>query len=241
MSGREVFWVVGVAGLLSLGLLGCTEPEEKEKGPAGGVAGAAGPFHDRLLEIARSYEEYHRVDPSIRWGLVPCADKSPSPPAHLSASGDQGTHGRKLYWLFVKEMPPGSERTGAYALDGEPNPVGQAVVKEAWRPEPADERAPQEKVSRRSRTRRGEDVEEREEPVLPYARDGDGRLYHAAEKAALFVMFKLDPRTPGTDAGWVYGTLTADGRQVTSAGKVESCMGCHQTAPHDRLFGLPLK
>jgi hypothetical protein len=51
-------------------------------------------------------------------------------------------------------------------------------------------------------------------------------------------MFKLEPGTPGTDAGWVYGTVTPDGKQVTSAGRVESCMGCHQDAPHDRLFGL---
>jgi hypothetical protein len=52
-------------------------------------------------------------------------------------------------------------------------------------------------------------------------------------------MFKLDPKTPGTDEGWVYGTVSADGKQVTSAGRVESCMRCHQKAPHDRLFGLP--
>jgi hypothetical protein len=52
-------------------------------------------------------------------------------------------------------------------------------------------------------------------------------------------MFKLDPSTPGTDRGWAYGTVTADGKQVTSAGRVESCMRCHRKAPHDRLFGLP--
>ena len=52
-------------------------------------------------------------------------------------------------------------------------------------------------------------------------------------------MFKLDPQTPDTDEGWVYGTVTPDGKKVTSAGKVESCMKCHQRAPHDRLFGLP--
>ena len=54
-------------------------------------------------------------------------------------------------------------------------------------------------------------------------------------------MFKTDPQTPGTDEGWVYGTVTPDGQQVTSAGRVESCMMCHQGAPHDRLFGLPEK
>jgi hypothetical protein len=54
-------------------------------------------------------------------------------------------------------------------------------------------------------------------------------------------MFKLDPKTPGTDEGWVYGTVTADGKTVTSAGRVASRMKCHQEAPHDRLFGLKEK
>jgi hypothetical protein len=62
-------------------------------------------------------------------------------------------------------------------------------------------------------------------------------VYKAAKPAGLFVMMKLDPKTPGTDAGWVYGTLSADGKAVTAAGKVESCMKCHQDAKHDRLFG----
>jgi hypothetical protein len=52
-------------------------------------------------------------------------------------------------------------------------------------------------------------------------------------------MFRLDPATPGTDLGWVYGTLDADGARVTSSGRVQSCMGCHTQAPSERLFGIP--
>jgi hypothetical protein len=77
----------------------------------------------------------------------------------------------------------------------------------------------------------------RQVPFLPYARK-EGRLYQAKEKVGLFVMYKLDPQTPGTDEGWVYGTVTADGKKVTSAGRVQSCTACHRHAPHDRLFGL---
>ena len=44
--------------------------------------------------------------------------------------------------------------------------------------------------------------------------------------------------TPNTDGGWVYATITAAG-QLTAAGKVKSCIGCHQEAPNDRLFGVP--
>lgn len=52
-------------------------------------------------------------------------------------------------------------------------------------------------------------------------------------------MMKLDPKTPGTDDGWVYATLAADGRTVTAAGRIESCMKCHRETKTDRLFGMP--
>jgi hypothetical protein len=64
----------------------------------------------------------------------------------------------------------------------------------------------------------------------------DGR---PRERSALFVMMKLDPATPGTDQGWIYGTTTADAKTVTGAGRIGSCMQCHEKAPRDRLFGLP--
>jgi len=49
---------------------------------------------------------------------------------------------------------------------------------------------------------------------------------------------KLAADTPGTDDGFVYGTVTPDNKRVTSAGRVARCMGCHDNAPHERLFGL---
>lgn len=58
----------------------------------------------------------------------------------------------------------------------------------------------------------------------------------AGERGPLFLMVKTG--AADSDAGWIYATLTADGRSVTAAGKLPSCMGCHQSAPHDRLFGL---
>ena len=53
----------------------------------------------------------------------------------------------------------------------------------------------------------------------------------------LFVMVKVGDR-PGSDDGWVYGTVSPGGT-VTSAGRVASCMTCHdgQTS-RDKLFGL---
>lgn len=54
----------------------------------------------------------------------------------------------------------------------------------------------------------------------------------------IFIMTKIDPATKNTDNGWIYGTVTPDGKTVTSAGRVESCMKCHLEAKNDRLFGL---
>jgi hypothetical protein len=66
----------------------------------------------------------------------------------------------------------------------------------------------------------------------------DGKQYYASKPDALFIMMKLDPATAGTDDGWVYATTSADGKTVTAAGKIESCMKCHVEAKNNRLFGL---
>jgi len=51
---------------------------------------------------------------------------------------------------------------------------------------------------------------------------------------------KVDPATAETDAGWVYATVAPTG-EVTSSGRVASCMGCHEaSATHERLYGVPL-
>jgi hypothetical protein len=153
----------------------------------------------------------------------------------FSRSTDGGTHGGKLYTLFAKDHGP----SGGYLVKGQPSLTGQVVVKESWVPEEVeDDGKPPEPVRRKVKVRQGDGLVEQEDSFVPYARK-DGRLYHARDKGPLFVMFKVDPRTPGTDEGWVYGTVTADGKRVTSAGRVESCMKCHQDAPHDRLFGPP--
>lgn len=197
-------------------------------------------FDDRLLEIARTYESYGRIDTHWRWSPTFCKAPPPelaktppeSPRVSMSASTNAATHGRKLYSLFVKIRPKNFPLDGGYIIPGRPNPVGQAVVKEAWSPEivPDD-----------GRILPGDYVPEGK-PKPPktdfvrYVRK-DGRLYHAKEKSALFIMLKLDPKTPDTDDGWVYGTVTPDAKKVTSAGRVASCMKCHDRAGNDRLFG----
>ena len=188
------------------------------------------PFHAELLRAAREYPAWGRVDDEMRFAPFYCREPDPAV-ARFSASPDADTHGRKLYFLFAKNRVE-------YILPTAPAArVGQVLVKEAWLPEEVAGMKPgdidREKVVR---THTGDELDR----FYPYATKG-GKVFKASHRAGLFIMLKLDPTTPGTDDGWVYGTLTADGTAVTSAGKVESCMGCHRDAKCDRLFGLPMK
>jgi hypothetical protein len=197
----------------------------------------AEPFHDQLLEIAKNYVNYGRVDDEMRWAPTACrAPIDPKPGvARFSASKDEDTHGRKLYSVFAKN--------GAAYLRPEKNApvaVGQVLVKESWVPEEVTDPKEKKEIIVHKSMDKGDKSLDRGDHFLPYATK-DGKTYHAAKQSELFIMFKMDPKTPDTDEGWVYGTVTPDGKKVTSAGKVESCMKCHQDASHDRLFGMPQK
>jgi hypothetical protein len=102
------------------------------------------------------------------------------------------------------------------------------VVKEAWRPVvAADDESPKVVGFHASNYH------------VPYARDpNDLKLYRTGDLYGLFIMYKVDPATPNTDDGWVYGTIGADGKTVTSSGRVRQCMNCHQNAPDHRMFGV---
>lgn len=76
------------------------------------------------------------------------------------------------------------------------------------------------------------------ESWVPQMQDGHPIAVPSTEKNGLFIIMRMDKSTPKSDEGWVYGTVTADGSKVTSAGRVRSCMACHVDAPHERLFGL---
>jgi hypothetical protein len=183
---------------------------------------ANGPFDVRLRAIAKDYLAWGRVDGEAR--LAPTDCRAPVPAeARVSRSEDAKTHGQKLYSLFAKD------RTAYLGAAKVPNPVGQIVVKQSWLPiEVPDDGGPL----------RAKAVQADGGRFIPLIRK-DGKLLKAGKQADLFVMFKLDPQTPGTDQGWAYGTVTPDGTRVTSAGRVGSCMRCHAKADHDRLFGLP--
>jgi hypothetical protein len=228
--------VVGIVGLITLSMVAATTtaatdpPELNDK-----------QFHEKLLTIARIYTTYGRVDDEARWAPLFCRMPNPAQ-AHASRSNDEATHGQKLYSLFARDR-------GAYtAAPDKANPVGQVIIKESWLPEEVKrEPAKQRRAAPAERPVPKIDVPAdlaSKEPLAgllandsfhPYAQK-NGKVYKAAKKGDLFIMFKVDPKTAGTDEGWVYGTVTADGKQVTSAGRVASCMKCHETRK-DRLFG----
>jgi len=175
-----------------------------------------------LLSIAGEYTQYERVDEEIRWGLMGCARPIQPPPNGLrrSASKDEATHGRKVYYVFTKSRLDYFKTLGETGQPS-PSPIGQAIVKESWTAEAAD-------------PARGSG-NPASDPSLVMS---DGRYFRAGKKSDLFIMTKVDPSTPGADGGWIYGTVSADGKTVIAQGQIAACAGCHQGAPRDRLFGL---
>ena len=180
------------------------------------VSGENNPaFHSRLRELAAAYPSYARVDDELHWAPGLCRMPMPSYPRR-SASMNLDTHGRKLYYVFAQDRDAYLGRNGKT-----PAIAGQVVVKEAWEAEEVPATTTYDLTV---------------SPVR-YLRE-QGQLFHAKQKTSLFIMFRTDAVTPDTDNGWVYGTVGADGQTVTSSGRVQSCMGCHLQAPHDRLFGI---
>jgi hypothetical protein len=175
------------------------------------------PFAQRALAIAAEYPSWGRVDDELRWAPFLCRIPLPGV-AYMSESTDTDTHGQKLYSVFVK-------RREVYPMG--PQSADQVVVKESWTAEKVT--APYQPESVRGSAEG--------DHFYPYAKRGD-TVYRAAARAGLYLMFRVDPPTPDTDQGWVYATLTPDGH-VTATGRITSCMGCHEHAPHDRLFGVP--
>jgi len=230
---------LAVAALGAVLLAACWAMTSAHPAPAPAPAPAEAPFHDALKKIAVDYRDYGRVDDEMRWAPWLCRMPMPGV-AHVSASKDDRTHGRKLYSLFVKD------RQSYLGLGGKkPVPVGQVIVKQSWVPEEVAAKAdgqgqtnwpPREQVIVTRPRDKAKDPFSGDH-FWPYA-SREGKVYKAAKQADLFIMTKLDPSTPGTDEGWVYGTVTPDGKKVTSAGRVESCRKCHVEAKHDRLFGL---
>lgn len=128
----------------------------------------------------------------------------------LSRADDGTAHGHKVYRLRATDPQAYIDAVGG----GSPPAQGFSVIKEAFHPVDVGEFAP---------------------------------LYTLGDHAGLFIMTKHADDVPGTDRGWVYSTAVPSeftiegdvvGWEVTASGRIASCMGCHENAPHGRLFGL---
>lgn len=215
----SVFLVASLA-LLGFGMLRLCDVLSAPANPPG-------PFDARLLAVAKNYLAWGRVDDETRWAPQLCRRPNAAM-ARDSQSDDAKTHGQKLYMLFAKD------RAAYLATRQKTNPVGQVLVKQSWTPlEVPDDGLPLQQKAVHAPRKQGFG-----DSYIPFVRR-DGKLFKASEQAELFIMMKLDPTTPDTDDGWVYGTVAPDGSRVTSVGKVQSCMRCHTKDTTDRLFGLP--
>jgi hypothetical protein len=195
-------------------------------------------LQDELLKVAATYNAWGRVDDEMRWAPGLCRTPFPGL-AYASASNDGRTHGQKLYSLFVRNRR-------AYIPLPMTAPVGQIIVKQSWIPEEITDskERPSKALDFKNVVRTSDSVGPTKadryydcDHFYPYVWKGN-RVFKAKKQADLFIMMKFDPSTPGTDVGWVYGTVTPDGKEVIAAGKIESCMKCHAEAKNDRLFGL---
>lgn len=191
------------------GSLACSGTPDKKDTTGKAVVNTKA-FHKQLLDIAKSYKRsYTEVNPRPNWAPTMC--RIPPTQALFSKSKEPKTHGQKLYYLFAED-------SGAYSKykRGDKVAKGQALVKESWTPVEIKKGA----------------KSPIESPAVK-----DGKRFAPGTQKDLFIMLKVDPKTPGTDQGWIYGTVTPDGKTVTSAGRVQSCMKCH-VKMKDRLFGL---
>lgn len=181
-------------------------------------------FHRVLLAAAQEHAELDRVDGVWHWSPKLCRTP-PVAMARFSESKDDDTHGRKMYFLSA------ADTLAYHDAAKRDQPVGQVLVKAAW--SPVLVKSGKAKSKFKFKNKLGVMVIPK---GVPYAAR-DGKLYKAGKRHAYFIMLKLDAKTDGADQGWVYGTVTPDAKQVTSAGKVASCMACHQDAKRDRMFG----
>lgn len=186
--------------------------------PATPPAPAAGkdvdsPFAPVLKAAVADYRTFPCVTGTLRRAPTDC--RAPAPVVRRSAAEKE--HGAKLYLLFARFATDGK-----YMTAGQPAQVGETLVKEAWQCVEGEPKGPTEASARYL--------------TVPTLREGE-KVCHAGDAQGLFVMHKLAADTPGTDQGWIYGTIDRTGA-VTAVGRVASCMRCHDDTTDDRRFGL---
>ncbi len=189
-----------------------------------------------LRDAAQEYLAWNRVDDQRpHWAPFDCSLPS-SGKGRISEAEGSKNHAQKLYYLYASNRAQ-YLRVGWEKAKEINQPIGQILVKDSFKPEKSKApdidpaKGPYEEFLK------GHKKSKHTTPWWQYARQGED-YYKPGERYGLFMMLKFDPEMPGTDQGWLYATLSADGTEVTSSGRVESCMGCHEEAEQDRVFGI---
>ena len=213
---------------------------------------ALAPLDDASIEadarlIAASYGEWGGpVDFQLRFGPTDCMIPPVTPRFSESPAGSP--HAEKLYLIHASDAASyagvdySSSSQGGMLLPGE-FPVGDSAAwREAFisrRPELRELSRAWEQILVKEAFAPVESSEPKPEGfslLMPAERDGTQWI--PGDPVGLFLMLRTARATPGTDEGWVYATLRADG-EVTAYGQIPSCIACHRRAGPDRMFGLP--
>jgi Cytochrome P460 len=164
----------------------------------------------QIEQSLRGYaQEMTCVTPEYRQAPVLCIAPGPSG-ARMSQAKAKTPHGKKLYHLYTSD-PIAYES----AANGESTaPIGLTLVKESHY---ANIATPSDNA--RSSIQG--------EPT-----------YIPGAISELFIMTKVGINTTqNTDAGWIYSVANPQG-EIQTSGLIQSCIACHEVAPHNRLFGL---
>jgi len=218
---RQLFRSLSLVAVIAVSCATANDAEDKEKAGAtrsGAEISYNSPIDRSVLEqIALKYQTWGLVDDGNRWAPTRCA----STPGTVRATKteEDTVHGGKLYFLYAKDW-----RSYVHWVR-KPQPIGQVIVKESFH---AVEVKAGETVKR--------DVLFGAERIR--LAEKDGKRWKPGEPYALFVMVRSAETEPGTDRGWRYATMSFDGKTIYTNGRVDSCIRCHEEAPHDRLFGL---
>ncbi len=197
--------------------------------------------------IAGSYEEWGGpVDFQLRFGPTLCSIPPLEP--RFSASAPGGPHAEKLYLVHASDATSyagvdySSEGQGGHLMPSN-YPRGD---EDAWGEVLSLRRPPIQGLSREWEqilvkeafvpVRAAEAQKDSFRGILPAPRAGEEWVPGA--RGGLYLMLRTTRATPGTDEGWVYATIRADG-EVTAYGQIQSCVACHRRAGPDRMFGLP--
>ncbi len=234
--GRRRVWTGPARLLVMSGLVlgfagGCACTDNTPNAAADASAPSSDVSEHQRAAVLGAGASYQRQDAAWITGPAIAPMLSLMPPAEPRHGGAEvllpfpsltiSHGGRRVYHLYASD----AEAYDAHVRDESAVEPGFFLIHESWHARetgvPIERATPASTGARREQAVRGP----------------DGRLYLPDEPYGLFVMLKEPPGTPGTDDGWVYATVSFDGREVFEVGRIASCMECHATAPHQRLYG----